>query len=158
MKLYRWYIKAMDCHISLLLVSDLSQKHEHKKSLIIPGEQGRAGDVPYIIVKRKNRFFILIQFHLQPAATASTMNEFRKLIFIILIKKRLGKSGCVPSHLGKMKKKNSFLLGKEIFFHRKLALNSVAYRNYCRLNWYRTASFLRLLFFIITQSMIHIFT
>ena len=75
----------MDCLISLLLVSDLSQKHKHKKSLIIPGEQGRAGDVPYTIVKRKNRFFMLIHFHLQPAATASTLNEFRKLISIILI-------------------------------------------------------------------------
>ena len=82
----------MDCHISLLLVSDLSQKHEHKKSLIIPGEQGRAGDVPYIIVKRKNRFFISIHFHLQPAATASSINEFRKLIFIILIEKKTGQS------------------------------------------------------------------
>ena len=33
----------MDCLILLSLVSDLSQKHEHKKSLIIPGEQGRDG-------------------------------------------------------------------------------------------------------------------
>ena len=100
----------MDCLISLLLVSDLSQKHEHKKSLIIPGEQGQAGDVPYTIVKRKNRFFMLIHFQLQPAATALTIDEFRKLISIILIKK-----DCVHSYLGKIKKKNSFLLGKDIF-------------------------------------------
>ena len=55
----------MDCLISLLLVSDLSQKHEHQKSLIIPGEQGRAGDGPYTIVKRKN---IHIDSH--PSATS----------------------------------------------------------------------------------------
>ena len=53
-----------------------------------------------------------------------------------------------------MKKKNSFLLGKEIFFHWKTAINSVRYKSYCRLNWCRTALFLQLLFFIITQSII----
>ena len=98
-KIYRWYIKAMDCLISLLLVSDLSQKHEHKKSLIIPGEQGRAGDVPYTIVKRKNRFFMLTHFHLQPAATALTIDEFRKLIFIILRKKNCRDNVCVSRFL-----------------------------------------------------------
>ena len=96
MKLCRWFINATDCLILLLLVSDLSQKQKHKKSVIIPGEQGRAGDVPYTITKRKNRFFILIHFHLQPAATASTMNEFRKLIFIILIEKKTGQSWLCP--------------------------------------------------------------
>ena len=98
-KIYRRYIKAMDCLISLLLVSDFSQKREHKKIVIIPGEQGRAGDVPYTIVKRKNRFFMFIHFHLQPAATALTIDEFRKLISIILRTKNYRDNICVSRFL-----------------------------------------------------------
>ena len=71
----------------------------NEKKHTVPGEQGRAGDVPYTIVKRKNRFFMLIHFHLQPAATALTIDEFRKLIFIILRKKNCRDNVCVSRFL-----------------------------------------------------------